>query len=237
MDKKCQRKQIRAREVDLNTKPKVVVILSGGVDSTTLLYDVVSQGFTCHAITFNYGQKHKKEIKYAQDTCAKLGVNHLVVDLSILGQLAPSALTRQEVVIPKGSYEEEPMKLTVVPNRNMVLISLAVAYAIGIGASSVFYGAHGGDHSIYPDCRAEFVEALGHAITLCDWNVVKLEAPYLKFDKADILRRGLDLGVDYSMAWTCYEGKELACGTCGACAERLEAFAVNNVVDPILYKT
>ena len=128
------------------------------------------------------------------------------------------------------------MKLTVVPNRNMVFLALATAYAIGIGASKVFYGAHGGDHAIYPDCRSEFVAAMKKAIKICDWSSITLHAPYLKLTKADILRRGLKLGVDYSKTWTCYLGEEKACGKCGACNERLMAFECNGITDPIEYK-
>ena len=214
---------------------KAVVLLSGGMDSTTLLYDVRSRGYEVFPISFYYGQKHEREVGVANSTCRKLGLPHKKLDVRVLGKVAPSALTRYDVGIPEGHYREESMKQTVVPNRNMVLLALATAYAIGIEAGSVWYGAHGGDHVIYPDCRPLFVHAMSAAIGLCDWLGVKLEVPYLDWSKEQILRKGLDLGVDYSLTWTCYLGEELACGKCGACVERLEAFGKVGIKDPIGY--
>lgn len=219
----------------METKEKAVVVLSGGMDSTTLLYDVINQGYDTYCISFNYGQKHKKELKLAQKTTKKLGVQHIVVDLSVLNQVAPSALTRKDWDVPEGHYAGENMKQTVVPNRNMVLLSLAAAYAMGLGATQLFYGAHAGDHDIYPDCRPVFVDAMRHAIGLADWKPVSLNAPYLNVDKGDIAIKGKDLGVDYSLTWTCYKGLKKACGKCGACTERLEAFAKAGVKDPVKY--
>jgi 7-cyano-7-deazaguanine synthase len=220
---------------------KALVILSGGMDSTTLLYDVINQGYKfpqyeVFAITFNYGQKHSKEIECARKVCKKLGINHKIVDLFQLNALAPSALTREDIEVPEGHYNEENMKSTVVPNRNMVLISLAVSYAIGIGAKKVFYGAHKGDHTIYPDCRPNFVFALNNAIKLCDWSDIELIAPFLFMDKGDIALLGKKLNVDYSLTWTCYKGQNKACGKCGSCVERLEAFQKAGTRDPIEYE-
>ena len=213
---------------------KAVVLLSGGVDSTTLLYDVLKQ-YEVYPISFHYGQRHDREVEAAAETCDRLHLLHKIFGIERFGGLAPSALT-EKGEIPHGHYEEETMKLTVVPNRNMVLISLAVAYAIGIGAKDVFYGAHGGDHAIYPDCRDVFVDAMQKAVRLCDWSEVVLHAPYLYFDKADIVKRGIELGVDYSLTWTCYEGRRFACGECSSCVERLEAFEKNGITDPIKYE-
>ena len=216
----------------------MVVILSGGVDSTTLLYDAISLGYDVYPITFYYGQKHDKEVQAALFILQNLGMGsrYKVLDISVLGQIAPSSLTRKEAGIPKGHYEDESMKQTVVPNRNMVFLAFATAYAIGIGADKVAYGAHGGDHAIYPDCRPVFVDAMSKAMKLCDYKEINLLTPYLHLSKTDIVRRGWELGVDYSLTWTCYEGKELACGRCGACTERLEAFKENGLEDPIKYK-
>ena len=186
---------------------KAVVILSGGMDSTTLLYDAINQGFEVYALSFNYNQKHKKELDVAKMTCESLGVPHKIMDLSILNELAPSSLTRDDWEVPEGHYADENMKQTVVPNRNMVMLSLATSYTIGIDATMLFYGAHSGDHDIYQDCRAEFVEQLSKTIQLCDWNPVTLEAPYLEIDKGDIVIKGKELGVDYSLTWTCYKGR------------------------------
>jgi len=215
---------------------KIVVVLSGGMDSTALLYDAMNQWEKVYPITFLYGQKHSIETHSARLTCQHLDLSLKVVKLEVLGDLAPSALTRSEVGIPKGPYEDESMKQTVVPNRNMVFLSFATAYAIGLGADTVTYGAHGGDHAIYPDCRGEFVGAMSEAVALCDYEPIGLWTPYLYWTKADILRKGLELGVDYSLTWTCYEGKELACGRCGACTERLEAFREVGVKDPLKLK-
>jgi len=215
---------------------KAVVILSGGMDSTTLLYDVIKQGYEVSALSFDYGQRHKKELEGAKATCEKLKVKHKVLDLKVLNEVAPSALTRENLEVPEGHYEDENMKQTVVPNRNMVLLSLAASYAIGIGAKKLFYGAHAGDHAIYPDCRKEFVDSMRESIKLADWNEVELDAPYWNIDKGDIAIKGKELRVDYSLTWTCYKGLEKACGKCGACQERLEAFEKAGFKDPIEYE-
>jgi 7-cyano-7-deazaguanine synthase len=215
---------------------KAVLILSGGMDSTTLLCDLIDQKFDLHAITFDYNQKHKNEISCAKKICKKLKIPHKIVDISVLNDIAPSCLTREQWDIPEGNYAEESMKQTVVPNRNMVFLSLAASYAIGIGANHLFYAAHAGDHTIYPDCRPAFVSAMGTVFHLCDWNDVIFEAPYQYWTKGDIVKRDLSLGVDYSMTWTCYKGEKFSCGKCGSCTERLEAFREAGIADPIKYQ-
>ena len=215
---------------------KSVVVLSGGMDSTTLLYDIKNQRNAVYALSFDYGQKHKKELNMAIETCEALNLPHIILDLSILNNIAPSSLTRDDWEVPEGHYEDENMKETVVPNRNMVMLSLATSYAISIGAEELFYGAHSGDHDIYPDCRKEFVEQLGKAISMCDWNKIELKAPYIDLDKGDIIIKCKELNVDYSKSWTCYKGKEKACGKCGSCVERLEAFEKADAIDPLEYE-
>jgi 7-cyano-7-deazaguanine synthase len=215
---------------------KAVVVLSGGMDSTTLLYDVLKQGFEVSAVSFDYNQKHKKELQMAKETCNSLNVPHKIISLSILNDIAPSALTRDDWDIPEGHYAGENMKETVVPNRNMVMLSLATSYAIGIKAKYLFYGVHSGDHAIYPDCRPDFYNYMQDAIMRADWNEVLLRAPYINIDKGDIVIKGKELNVDYSKTWTCYKGKEKACGKCGSCVERLEAFEKANIKDPIKYE-
>lgn len=215
---------------------KGVLLLSGGMDSTTLLYDLVSQGNSVFPISINYGQKHSREVDAARETCNKLKVPLRIFSFPKFGLIAPSALTDNRQGIPEGFYTEESMKQTVVPNRNMVLLSLATSYAIGLGVDYVWYAAHGGDHTIYPDCRPEFVEAMKRVLEVCDWKKIILEVPYLHWDKAKILQRGFELGVDYSLTWTCYKGDELACGKCGSCTERLEAFRILGRRDPLGYK-
>ena len=216
-------------------KEKAVIILSGGMDSTTLLYDLINQDYEMYALSFDYNQKHKKELECAKATCAKLNINHKILDLSILNDIAPSALTRDDWEVPEGHYADENMKQTVVPNRNMVMLSLATSYAISLKAKKLFYGAHAGDHIIYPDTRKEFIDAIKQTIKLCDWNEVNLEAPYWNMDKGDIVNKGKELNVDYSLTTTCYKGKEKACGKCGSCRERLEAFKKTGIEDSIEY--
>jgi len=225
--------QMQVEEIEIK---KAVILLSGGVDSTTLLYDLINHGFETHPISFIYGQKHKMEVGMALATCTKLGLELEIVKLEALGQLAPSALTRNSIEIPQGHYEDESMKATVVPNRNMVFIALATSYAIGLKANRVYYAAHSGDHAIYPDCRPAFLIALNKAIKLCDYEKIQLEAPYLYWSKADIVKRGQELRVDYSLTWSCYEGGTKACGKCGTCVERAEAFENAGIKDPLEYK-
>ena len=214
---------------------KLVVVLSGGLDSTTLLYDMCRFNET-YAISFSYGQRHKvKELDAAKVTCAKLGIPHKIVYLDSLREvLGGSALTDDNIVVPEGHYEEESMKLTVVPNRNMILLSVAIGYAVSIKANEVAYAAHGGDHSVYPDCRPEFVDGMNIVARLCDWHKVKVNAPYIRFNKGDIVKIGKQLGVDYAHTWTCYKGGEVPCGKCGACNERAEAFKDAGMEDPLL---
>jgi 7-cyano-7-deazaguanine synthase len=221
---------------DTNNPGKAVLILSGGMDSTTLLYDLIRQQYEVHAITFNYHQKHANEIACAEKICRKLSIPHRIIDISVLNDLAPSCLTRDAWDVPEGNYADDNMKQTVVPNRNMVFLSLAASYAIGIGATRLCYAAHAGDHTIYPDCRPSFISAMGTAFHLCDWNDVILDAPYQYWSKGDIVKRGLTLGVDYSMTWTCYKGGDRSCGKCGSCDERLAAFKEAGVQDPLEYE-
>lgn len=213
----------------------VVVIVSGGMDSVTLLYDVASQGHTIHALTFNYGQRHNVEITYANKHCEYLAINHKILSLDVLSEVAPSCLTRKEPV-PEGNYDEENMKATVVPNRNMVMLALATSYAISTKSEAVYYGAHAGDHTIYPDCRPEFIKSMDNTMKLCDWRRIELRVPYMRMTKADILRIGKELKVDYSQTWTCYKGERISCGKCGSCRERLEAFEIANMTDPLVYQ-
>lgn len=218
-------------------KEKVVVIYSGGMDSYTVLHKAIEEGKDVYPLTFNYGQRHSKEIEYAAAVCEKLNVPHKIVDISAINQLmAGSSLTSNDIEIPEGHYEEESMKSTVVPNRNMVLLSLAIAYAVSLDARAVYYGAHSGDHAIYPDCRPEFVEKMNDVSQIANYEPVDIVSPYIDVDKIGILTDGLRMGLDYGETWTCYNGREKACGKCGSCEERLEAFAKNGVTDPLSYE-
>lgn len=217
---------------------KAVVVYSGGMDSYTVLHEAISKGKEVYALSFNYGQKHNKELIIAAQVCRELGVSHKVVDITAINSLmAGSSLTSDSnEAIPEGDYEDANMKSTVVPNRNMVLISMAIAYAVSLEASQVFYGAHSGDHDIYPDCRPEFVEAMNTVSLIANYQAVEIVAPFLRSSKADILAAGINMKLDYAKTWTCYNGREKACGKCGSCLERLESFKAHGLVDPIPYE-
>lgn len=214
---------------------KAVVVYSGGMDSFTVLHNALATGAEVYPISFNYGQKHSKELLFAKKVCEELNLTHKIVDISAINSLMTGSSLTDDIDIPEGHYHDSNMKSTVVPNRNMILLSLAIAYAVSLESKKVFYGAHSGDHHIYPDCRPEFVEAMNKVSLIANYQAVEIVAPYLYQSKADILRSGLSMNLDYSKTWTCYKGQEQACGKCGACHERLESFAENGVSDPLEY--
>lgn len=211
---------------------KVLVVYSGGLDSFTLLNKALKEFDEVSAITFNYGQKHKKEIDYAIANCKKLSIAHEVVALPLTGLLSGSALVGDSE-IPEGNYDKDKMKLTVVPNRNMIMISVAASMAIRDQASHLWYAAHAGDHEIYPDCRPEFILKLKEVLEICDYHKITFEAPFQDLSKAEIVAEGLSMNLDYRDAWTCYEGGLKPCLKCSACLERKGAFKVNNAIDPL----
>ena len=214
--------------------PSSVLILSGGVDSTVLLAHLLAEGRKVRALTVDYGQRHRREIASAKAVAAHHGVEHRVADLrGVAGLMGGNALTDLSVRVPEGHYEAESMKATVVPNRNMLFLALAGSWAVATKSDSVVYGAHGGDHAIYPDCRPEFAEAMDRALGLCDWHPVRLERPFVGWDKAAIVRRGAELGARLDLTWSCYVGGDLPCGRCGTCVERAEAFAKAGISDPL----
>lgn len=215
---------------------KVVVIYSGGMDSFTVLNRALKDGKEVFALSFDYGQRHVKELECASSVCTLLNIKHKVIDISSINQLLAGSSLTDDIDIPEGHYEAENMKSTIVPNRNMILLSLAVGYAVSVGASQVYYGAHSGDHAIYPDCRPEFVQKMNDVCHIANYESVEIFSPYLTVNKTAILADGISMGLDYSDTWTCYNGREKACGKCGSCQERLEAFNDNNVVDPIEYE-
>lgn len=218
---------------------KGIVILSGGMDSTVLAYHFARLRQLEALVSVFYGQRHSREINCAQATAKRLCVPHIVLSMGALGvAFSNSALTCKDnsIAVPHGHYAEDSMKATVVPNRNMILLSLAVGVAINRGAAFVAYGAHAGDHAIYPDCRPEFADAIAHAVSLCDWKPPHVLRPFIDMTKADIVRAGVRLNVHFDETWTCYEGGEVACGKCGTCVERLEAFALADTVDPLEYQ-
>lgn len=216
---------------------KVVVIFSGGMDSFTVLNKALQDGHEVFALSFDYGQRHVKELDYAANACKKRGVSHKIVDISAINQLIGGSSLTSDIDIPEGHYEEQSMKSTVVPNRNMILLSMAVGYAVSLDANKVYYGAHSGDHAIYPDCRPEFVHKMNDVCAIANYEAVEIVTPYIDASKIEILTDGLAMGLDYGETWTCYNGRENACGVCGACQERLEAFEKNNVQDPLTYES
>lgn len=236
-EKKPEQKQDQTQRSNSTTQSqKAVVIFSGGMDSFTVLNKAINDGLEVYALTFDYGQRHVKEVQCAANICQKLGVHHKVVDISAINQLIGGSSLTDDIEVPEGHYEADNMKSTVVPNRNMILLSLAVGYAVSLEANQVYYGAHSGDHAIYPDCRPEFVNKMNDVCQIANYEAVEIVTPYLKNSKIEILTDGLKMGLDYSDTWTCYNGREKACGQCGACQERLEAFKLNNATDPIAYE-
>lgn len=215
---------------------RTVIVYSGGLDSTVLLYHLRAQGDEVRCLGIDYGQRHRRELDAARDICSELGVECRVADLaSIAPLLAGSSQTSDDIDVPEGHYTEERMKLTVVPNRNMIMLSVAIGWAVSLRYDRVAYAAHGGDHPIYPDCRPEFIEAMRRAAALCDWHPVEIVAPFADRTKADLVRLGAGLNVPFAKTWSCYGGRDVHCGRCGTCVERREAFDLAGVPDPTRY--
>lgn len=217
-----------------------VVIISGGLDSTVLAYWLASHGTRLALLSIDYRQRHRIELEYACATAVQLGMSHQVADLSGLAALlGGSALTDSAVEVPDGHYTDASMRATVVPNRNAIMLDVAVAAAISCGADAVAYGAHAGDHAIYPDCRPEFFEAYQALAASANEGFLppgfEVIAPFLGLSKADIVSLGAEIGVPFAATWSCYRGLDLHCGMCGTCVERREAFAVADVDDPTVY--
>lgn len=214
-----------------------VVLLSGGMDSTTALAWALNRGPVLAALSVNYGQRHSKEIDHAAMIAQQAGVKHLVLDLSSWGKLlGGSALTDDAVTVPDGHYAAESMRITVVPNRNATMLMAAAGVAQALGAGAVVTAVHSGDHHIYPDCRPEFVAAASNAASLGTDGAVVIEAPFVGVSKTEIARIGYELGAPLHMSWSCYKGGEKHCGTCGTCVERREAFQDSGVTDPTEYE-
>jgi 7-cyano-7-deazaguanine synthase len=217
---------------------KTLIVYSGGMDSTVLLYYLRSEGHTLHALSINYNQRHKKELDCAQAITSHLGITHDVVDLSSAGALFGKGSSQGDasVAVPEGHYTSENMRLTVVPNRNMILLAVAGGIAIANGCEAVAYGAHAGDHAVYPDCREEFAAAMNTAFSLCHEPGLALLRPFVHKTKAEIAALGAALGVPFEKTWSCYQGEDLHCGRCGTCTERLLAFKEAAIVDPTTYQ-
>ncbi len=221
----------------METKPKVVVLVSGGIDSVTALYDAALNYRVLSGISFHYGAKHNsREIPFAEYHCRSLGIPHQSIQLDFINRLFKSDLLKTGGKIPEGHYEELTMKQTVVPFRNGIMISIVAGLAESLEADGVIIAAHSGDHAIYPDCREDFMQAMGEAIRLGTYARVDLIRPFIGMNKADIVKRGIALGIDFSQTWSCYRGADIHCGRCGTCVERREAFLLAKEKDPTDYE-
>ena len=215
---------------------KTTVLLSGGMDSVTALYHAAAEHEVTEALSFDYGSKHNHcEIPFARYHAEKLGVRHTVIALGFIGEHFASDLLQSGGAVPDGHYEEESMKSTVVPFRNGIMLSIAAGLAESRGCESLVIAAHAGDHAIYPDCREAFMQAMSGAIRLGTYAAVEVLRPFIAMTKAQIAARGVVLGVDFAMTWSCYKGGDVHCGTCGTCVERKEAFSLAGLPDPTRY--
>lgn len=211
------------------------IIASGGMDSITLLYDHKDE--IALGISFDYGSNHNaREIPFAKMHCERLGIKHITINLDFMHQYFKSSLLDGAEAIPEGHYADDNMKSTVVPFRNGIMLAIAIGIAESNNLDQVFIANHGGDHTIYPDCRPEFINAIDAAATAGTYNNVKVIAPYTKITKSDIARIGKRLGIDYAETWSCYKGGEVHCGKCGTCVERKEALAEAGIEDKTIYE-
>lgn len=221
----------------------MVAIVSGGMDSVTLAHILKAEGWEGTLLSVDYGQRHSRELQFAHAAASDLGLEWRTADLTgITHLISSSALTDPDRDVPEGHYAEPSMMQTVVPNRNMILLSVAIGLAVDEGAGYVFTGVHAGDHPIYPDCRPEFIEALSVCSMLgtMGFGGVRVRAPFAEMSKAEIALAGAHLGVDFAKTWSCYQGGEIHCGRCSTCVERLEALdhverELGGFVDPTIY--
>lgn len=212
-----------------------IIVVSGGMDSITMLYeykDSIAVG-----ISFNYGSKHNdKEIAFARLHCQRLGIEHIEIPLGFMQQYFTSSLLIGGEDIPEGNYNDENMKSTVVPFRNGIMLAIAAGMAESRGLKHVMLANHGGDHAIYPDCRPGFVNAMSEAISNGTYDGITIVAPYTNITKTDIAKKGAELGIDYSETWSCYKGGDIHCGKCGTCTERKEALRDAGIDDNTEYE-
>lgn len=212
-----------------------VIILSGGMDSTTLLYEM--QERIALAVSFDYGSNHNaREIGYAKLHCRRLGIRHALIRLDFMHDYFKSSLLDGADAVPEGHYADDNMRSTVVPFRNGIMLSIATGIAESEGLKYVMMANHGGDHAIYPDCSPMFVKSMSEATKAGTYPGIEVLAPYTELTKADIARRGKDLGIDYSETWSCYKGGDKHCGKCGTCVERKEAMKEAGIDDPTEYE-
>jgi 7-cyano-7-deazaguanine synthase len=217
---------------------KVVVLVSGGMDSVTALHVAAREHEVVAGLSFDYGSKHNhRELPWAAHHCALLGIRHETASLDFMDRLFVSDLLRGGGEIPEGHYEAENMKRTVVPFRNGILLSIAAGFAESAGAEGLVIAAHSGDHAIYPDCREDFMRPMAEAIRAGTYAGIALLRPFIDLRKEGIAALGARLGIDYATTWSCYKGGERHCGRCGTCVERKEAFALAGLEDPTEYES
>jgi 7-cyano-7-deazaguanine synthase len=217
---------------------KTLVVCSGGLDSVSLAHKIAAEQQLIGLVSFDYGQRHRKELGFAARCAARLAVPHHIIDIAAIGgHLSGSALT-DNVEVPDGHYAEETMKATVVPNRNAIMLAIAFGLAAAHKADAVAVAVHGGDHFIYPDCRPGFIDAFQRMQNeaLDGYASVRLLAPYVDVSKASIVADGAKHGTPFAETWSCYKGGNLHCGRCGTCVERREAFHLAGVTDPTDYE-
>ncbi|MEE9327490.1 MAG: 7-cyano-7-deazaguanine synthase QueC [Cocleimonas sp.] len=215
---------------------KALVVCSGGLDSVTLAYKVANEATLTSLLSFDYGQRHRKELDFARLCADDLNTQHIIIDLSDVGSHLTSSLT-SDIDIPDGHYAEESMKSTVVPNRNAIMMTIAYGLATSQQADTVAMAVHGGDHFIYADCRPDFIESFAsmQKLALDGLADISLYTPFLHQDKAAIVSEGVNLTVPFANTWSCYQGLEKHCGRCGTCVERREAFHLAKTIDPTNY--
>ncbi len=216
---------------------KVVVLVSGGMDSITALYHAAREHEVVGALSFDYGSKHNhREIPFAELHCENLGVPHRIITLGFINDLFTSDLLKSGGDIPEGHYEESNMKATVVPFRNGIMLSIAAGFAESSRAEGLVIAAHSGDHAIYPDCREGFMASMADAIEAGTYAKIRLLRPFIDMRKEDIATRGHELGIDFTKTWSCYKGGDVHCGKCGTCVERREAFQIARIPDETAYE-
>ena len=214
---------------------KSLIILSGGMDSVTLLHNYKRE--IALAVTFDYGSNHNaREIECAKANCSLLGIEHIIIPLNFIREYFTSSLLSGASAIPEGHYQDETMKSTVVPFRNGIMLAIACGLAESRGLNKVFIANHAGDHAIYPDCRPKFIDSMASTMFLGTYNGVQLYAPYTNLTKAQIAKIGASIGVDYAVTYSCYKGGEKHCGKCGTCIERKESLRDANIQDPTEYE-
>ncbi|MEK7524569.1 MAG: 7-cyano-7-deazaguanine synthase QueC [Patescibacteria group bacterium] len=206
---------------------KTILIYSGGLDSTALLYKLHAEGDKVHCLSFDYGQRHKKELLAAQKICKKLKVSHQIVNITAVKNLMQGSSLTSPIKVPEGHYRAKTMRSTVVPNRNMIFLALAIAQSVSQKFDRVAMAVHAGDHAIYPDCRPAFIKTMQAAARVANYQKIGIYTPFLRLTKGQIAQIGKKLKVPFEETWTCYKGLKNPCGKCGACVERQEALSYN----------